>query len=123
LVAVDGTIGNDRIQANFWDRPYHTLLRGGGFRYILRIVSPVVADAHITPIVGIANSVSNRFTFIVIDANRGDTAPLRLRIGDLHPSVSSAAEALIEGWADDALQAAFRDLARGVEGGLRGAGY
>jgi Fic family protein len=122
-VELDRTMANVQNQSTFWNQPYHSLLRGGAFHYLLRIVSPVLVDAHITPFIGVADEVSNRFTFIVIDANRGDTQPLRLRIGDLHPSVSSASETLIEGWAHDALQSAFRDLARGVASGLRGAGY
>jgi len=122
-VGLDGTMGHDHHQCSFWDQPYHCLLKGGAFKYLLRVVSPVVVNTEITPIVGIADEVSNRFTFIVIDANRGETRPLRLLIGDLHPSITAAAEALIEGWAHAALQPVFRDLARGVSGGLQGAGY
>jgi Fic family protein len=111
------------LDCTFWDRPYHTLVQGGAFRVDLQILAPAPSRAEITPFVGVGDDPSERFTFIVIDANRQTTAPLRLRITDLHPATSAAAENLIEDWATVALQPVFRELVRGLEHNLKAQGY
>ncbi|HEV8681493.1 MAG TPA: Fic family protein [Actinomycetota bacterium] len=116
-------MGGGHLDCTFWDQPYRTLARGGAFKYIFEMQEPAPARAEITPFVGIANDTGNRFTFIVIDANRQQTKFLRLRISDLHPATTAAAEALIEDWAYLALQPVLEELQRGVSHSLRSLGY
>lgn len=85
-------------QCTFWDQPYHSLPSGGAFTLHVQCRNPVQVEVMKTPWVGMANDLSNAFTFIVIDANRQNVTPLKLRIGDVTPEITQAAETLIDGW-------------------------
>lgn len=104
-------------------RPYHTLQQGGAFHFAMGCAAPVPSESQTTPIVGVADSKSERFAFIAIDANRPNSRPLLLRIEDLHPAVTDSAEARIRSWIAEALDNALADLQHGIEGGLRGQGF
>lgn len=111
------------IQCTFWSRPYHSLKEGGAFKFGFRIKEPVGVEVEITPIVGVADDEADRFTFIVIDANRHGTEPLRLRLEDVHPALTVVAENLLEEWMHTALAPVFAELDRGLSSSLRSAGY
>ena len=91
--------------------------------YQLYCEEPVAVQVQTSPVIGVANEVDNPFAFIVIDANRSAAPQLKLRVGDLHPSITAAAEARIEGWVGQSISTALAELDRGVAGGLRDQGY
>lgn len=111
-----------KLQCDF-GRPYHTLASGGGFHFNYRCAVPVPASSQTTPIIGVANDKSERFTFIVLDANRPDSDPLVLRTDDVHPAISIAGDARIQAWVTAATQQALAEVVRGIEGGLRQQGF
>ncbi len=59
--------------------------------------APFRLDVDTLITVAISNDTANPFAFIAFDTPRR-TDPLRLRVGDLHPAISAAAEARIDGW-------------------------
>ncbi len=111
-----------KLQCDF-GRPYHTLLNGGGFCFSYQCQVPVAASSQTTPIIGVANDKNERFTFIVIDANRPQDEPLLLRTDDLHPSFTMAGESRIRSWVTARTQSALADVARGISSGLQQQGY
>jgi Fic family protein len=111
-------------QCTYWDLPYHTLPRGGAFALRVESKDPlVIANGEATPFVGIANDTRNPHAFIVIDANRPGPVPLKLRVWDLHPSMSKSALELIEGWERQTIGNLLDDLATAARGSLQGQGY
>lgn len=84
----------------------------------LECTSPVSAQSHMTPIVGVSRDQDDTFSFIVIDANRQTTSPLLLRVSDLHPDVSAATVSRIESWARGSVYAAVEDLELGIRTAL-----
>jgi Fic family protein len=104
-------------------RPYHTLSQGGGFSFTFWCEEPVKLQSQVTPIVGVADDVSERFAFIVIDANRAQAEPLLLRTDDLHPAVTTSATLRLEAWVSEARRRAIRDLRAGVAAALRRQGF
>lgn len=111
-----------KFSASF-GREFHTLQTGGGFTFRLAGADPVPSGADVTPIVGVADNKDERFAFIVLDANRPDAAPLFLRISDLHPALTAAAEQRLRSWAERAFERALADVQRGIEQGLRQKGF
>ena len=107
-----------RLQCTFWDHPYRTLMYGGAFTLHVSIQEPVKLEVQATPFVGIAKDSTNAFTFIVIDANRSTTEPLKLRVSDLYPSITASAELRIEGWEQTTLGAVLDELRRGITDAL-----
>jgi Fic family protein len=103
--------------------PYTTLQSGGRFVLNFRSSTPVEVASEATPIIGVATEVGNRFAFVVIDANRPASPPLRLRVSDLHPQFTAAADELISGWVTSTVHAALDELERGFEQQLRGRGF
>ena len=97
----------------FWGRPYHLAGATQKLEFVLSSREPA-ARAVGTVIVGLANQVSNPYSFIVIDADRPVTDPLRLRIADLHPAMSAVAEELIDGWVRQLIGAVVSDLGNGL---------
>jgi Fic family protein len=112
----------DKIQCDF-GRPYHTLTRGGGFRFATACHEPVAAAAETTSIVGVSDSKDERYAFMVIDANRPQSPPLLLRVDDLHPTITTAAEVRLRAWVGETHDRALADLQRGIEGALRQQGF
>lgn len=115
---LSNTEKNGRLDCTFWDRPYRTLQTGGAFTLTVTHREPLMS-AEITPFVGVAKDLQNRFAFIVIDANRQTSHPLRLRVEDVHPSLSATAEALIEGWAGGGADVVLHALTDGIAAALR----
>jgi hypothetical protein len=113
----------DHTDCTFWDQPYHPLINGGRFTFTLSCKEPINTSIATTPIVGVANETGNPFSFIVVDANRGATAPLKLRVTDLHPAISASAEARIASWVKQAITTAVVDLQRAIDGELGRQGY
>lgn len=103
----------------FWDQPYHSLPSGGAFTLHVQCRNPVQSEIQKTPWVGVANDQGNPFTFIVIDANRQAVAPLKLRIGDLNPQITQAAEALIEGWLRWNADSLLDEFHKGIDAALK----
>ncbi len=111
-----------KFATNF-GREFHTLETGGGFVLRLAGTDPVASGADVTPIVGVADSKGERFAFIVIDANRPQSDPLLLRVSDLHPSLTAAAEQRLQSWAEQAFERALTDVQRTIEQTLRKKGF
>jgi Fic family protein len=111
-----------RLQCDF-GRPYHCLNNGGAFKFGFRIDRPIELQTEMTPFIGLAEDTRNPFTFIVIDANRPAGDPLRLRVDDLHPGITEAAQKLIDGWADKALRPVLAELASAMSAGLKREGF
>ena len=111
-----------KLQCDF-GRPYHTLQGGGAFAFRLSCAEPITTGAETTPFVGVADSVDERLAYIVIDANRPQSAPLRVRTDDLHPAITASAEARIRSWVAGAFGAALADLHRGIAQGLHQQGF
>jgi Fic family protein len=111
------------IDCTFGGQAYHTLVVGGMFAFSLRCSEPVAVEVQTSPVVGISNETDNPFAFIVIDANRRSAPQLKLRVIDIHPSITSAAEARIEGWVKQSLSTALAELQRGIDAGLQSHGY
>lgn len=101
------------IDCTFWDRPYKSLGRGGMSKIHFDAQAPGVR-VEMTPIVGRAVDPVNEYTYIVVDANRPNTAPLLLRLMDMHPLATAAAESLIESWEKTALSALLAELGGNV---------
>lgn len=121
--AVEVGIKQGRQQCDF-NAPYHTLPDGGAFVVDVQSRDPIVATkVQTTPFVGLANDTANPFAFIVIDANRPTSAPLKLRIEGLHPSISKASAELIEGWARTKAKQVIDELTRAIGGDLKHGGY
>jgi Fic family protein len=112
----------DKIQCDF-GRPYHTLQRGGAFKFVVSCQQPVATETETTPIVGVSDNKTERFAFIVIDANRLQSPPLLLRIEDLNPALSAAADVRVRAWVSETYDRALEDLQRAIEGGLRQQGF
>lgn len=105
-----------RQQCDF-GAPYHTLPQGGAFTLWVQSMDPLLpANVETTPFVGIADSASNPFTFIVIDANRPGQVPLKMRLRDMHPSITKAAVELIDGWVHQTAGNVLDDLINAVGG-------
>lgn len=104
---------------SFWDNPYHSLPSGGAFTLQVNCWQPVQVTVEITPWVGVANDLTNAFTFMVIDANRQATRPLKLRIRDLNPQMTQAATSLIEGWARINADSLLSEFHRAIEASLK----
>lgn len=113
----------DRTDCTFWDLPYHPLAMGGRFTFTVSCEEPIKASVDTTPIVGVANDVQSPFAFIVIDANRSSILPLKLRVTDLHPALSTFAETRIDSWVKQAISAAIRELQRALDSALPTHGY
>jgi Fic family protein len=111
-----------KSECNF-GRPYHTLQSGGGFSVNLSVSDPVRAGVQVTPIVGVADGVEERFTYVVIDANRPSVAPLFLRMDDLYPSVTTSGLARLESWVAEAHERALAELRTGVAQQLKQQGF
>lgn len=103
----------------FWDQPYHSLPYGGAFMLHVVCRNPIELGVQKTPWLGVANDLANPFTFIVIDANRQSVTPLRLRIHDVYPQVTQAAEALMEGWMKRNADELLEELYRAIEAALK----
>jgi hypothetical protein len=103
----------------FWDQPYHSLPMGGAFALHVVSQNPHQLGVEKTPWLGVANNLSNPFTFIVIDANRPAVKPLKLRIQDVHPQMTQAAEALMEGWMQRNADSLLEELHRAIEAALK----
>ena len=73
----------------------------------------------VTVIVGLSDDVANPYTFIAIDANRQTVPPLKVRVTDILPLVTDAADVRIEGWVYQTISAAFDELQSGIDIGLR----
>jgi hypothetical protein len=73
-------------------RPYHSPPGQSGFKIRLSCSEPVHTAVDCTPMVGVADQVAERFVFTAIDANRPTGTPLLLRLDELHPTVSPAAQ-------------------------------
>ncbi len=71
-------------------------------------------------LVGVANDLPNAFTFIVLDANRQATSPLRLRILDLQLEITTAGESLLGGWIRSNSANLLDELDRGIAANLKG---
>jgi len=108
----------------FWDRPYHTASNQCGFTVRLESRDELLrAASEITPFVGISNDRDNPFAFIVIDANRPNVEPLRLRVSDLHPAMSKSALERIDGWVREAAGILIDDLTSSTKAARQGQGY
>lgn len=107
---------------NFAGRPYQSLRGGGTFHVDLAADQPAPLTVQATPVVGVAKELTNRSTFVVIDSRRPTTPPLRLRIQDVHPQLTAAAEALITGWAGRLVDTLVDDLEAEMRQALRDAG-
>lgn len=107
-----------RADCTFNAQPYHTLQHGGLFIFRINSQVPIGVAVETTPVVGISNDHASPFAFIVVDANRPATAPLKLRVTDLHPSFKVAAEARIEGWVKRTLSTVLVELQRAIDRGL-----
>ncbi len=111
-----------RQQCDF-GAPYHTLPDGGAFALRVQSRDPLLpANVETTPFVGIADSANNPFTFIVIDANRPGQVPLKMRLHDMHPSITKAAMELIDGWVHQTAGNLLDDLINAVGGSNQGKG-
>ncbi len=95
--------------------PYHHL---ADFTFMLRCYQPSEVIADIRVVVGAANDVDEHFAFMVADPNHKDVQPLRLRVSDLHPAISSASETRIDSWVRQALNNALGDLGTRVRASL-----
>jgi len=95
-------------EGTFWDQPYHFLSGYDDFQ--LTCYYPTHVEAGIAPLVGAANDITNHFAFIVVDARHQQCPPLKLRVPDLHPAISAATEARIDGWVRQALSIALTEL-------------
>lgn len=103
--------------------PYHTLPDGGAFAIRIESKDPLLpANVETTPFIGIANDPDNTFAFIAIDANRPRQAPLKVRIRDLHPSMSHSALELIDGWVRQTAGNLLDDLTNAVDGSRQAQG-
>jgi hypothetical protein len=112
-----------RLSCTFWDQPYHTLLQGGAMEVSLECKAPVHAKAVATPYIGLALDEKAPFAFIVIDANRNDGDSLLLRIHDVYPSFTSAAESFIQSWVRRRISLAMKDLHAGIAASLKQTGF
>ena len=121
--AVEVGVRQGRQQCDF-NAPYHTLPDGGAFVVAVQSRDPIAtAKVQATPFVGLADDTANPYAFIVIDANRPGNAPLKLRIGGLHPSITKASAELIEGWARTTAKQLIDELTRAIGGDLKHQGY
>jgi Fic family protein len=111
--------GQQRKDCTFWDAPYHSLQAGGYAEIALNCNTPVDVHTQATPFVGVADATSNPFTFIAIDASNQSPTPLMLRINDLHPAISAAAQEQIDGWARSLVTRCVGEIKRGIEGALK----
>jgi Fic family protein len=103
--------------------PYHSPPGQTGFKIRLTCSEPVDAGADCTPMVGIADSVNERFALIAMDANRPHRRPLMFRVDDLHPSMTVSARLNLEQWVAATFGDALGQLAEAVESGLRAKGF
>jgi hypothetical protein len=116
-----GPRGTD-IEVTFADQPYHALPEGGKIVLSLTCDAPFRIETDTLVAVGISNQAVNSFAFIVVDLPRG-TSPLKLRVADLHPAISAAAEARIEGWARGVLSTVLGEFYAKLDRALLDHGY
>ena len=90
------------------DQPYHLVTGDSEFRLMCH--QPIRVEASILLLVGAANDIANHFAFIVVDARHQEVPALKLRVSDLHPAISAATEARIDGWVRHALSTALKEL-------------
>jgi Fic family protein len=94
--------------SHFWGQPYHLLVGNEEFRLMCH--QPSLIETDLVPVVGVANDLANHFAFIVVDARHQECPLLKFRVSDLHPSMSAATEARIDGWVRQALSIALARL-------------
>ena len=104
-------------------RPYHSPPGTNGFRIRVHGTEPVEARSDCTPMLGIADDVSDRYVFTMIDANRPHRAPLQLRLDEVHPNMTEAGRLKIETWTGSAIGALLEELSEGIRQGLAARGY
>jgi hypothetical protein len=99
--------------------PYHAL---ADFVFMLGCYQPSRVDADVRPMVGAADDIGEHFAFMIADAMHPNVRPLRLRVPDLHPAISSAAETRIDSWVRQALNNALGELGLKVKSSLEAQG-
>ncbi len=122
-ITTTNVIHSGHAECSFWDHPYHSLANNGIFGFRLQCDQPITAAAEITPVIGLADDTANPFACIVIDANRSESSPLKLRISDLYPGMTAAADSRIEGWVRESLSFVLVELQRGIDSGLQRQGF
>lgn len=112
----------DMAQSCSFGRPYHSPPGKNGFSVRIECSVPVSTGADCTPMLGIADDVSERYVFTVIDANRPARPPLQLRLDEVDP-MTEAGRINIDTWVQNVVASLFDELVRGVEQGLAARGY
>jgi Fic family protein len=115
-------VNNLRINCTYWDLPYQPLQSGGQITVNLACAAPTQASAGGTPTVGIARDVTESFAFIVVDASRSGVLPLRLRLGDIYPAVSTVAESRIDSWARAMINTLIDEVSTTLAANIRNVG-
>ena len=89
-----GSVG----QCSFWNQPYHVPLGATIVGAHVQSNQPVSVTSTLQLVVGIANSLSNAETFIVVDIQRQVIEPLKLRLDQVHPTMGRAATIRVADW-------------------------
>lgn len=108
---------------SYWDRDYRPVAASAtGVKLKLWIQEPLQVQVETTPMAGIANDEDERFTFILIDANRQGVAPLLLRLDDIHPAFTFSGTEKLEAFIRRAVGAALHELTVALDQRLRSEG-
>jgi hypothetical protein len=103
--------------------PYHLFTSTIMWTVALSTTEPVALTVQGSFVSGLADATDNPFAFIVIDASDPSTPPLRMRVTDLHPAVSKAAETRMQGWANMIVQLLLGKLESGLRMALKAQGF
>jgi Fic family protein len=116
---VQAGLGSEPVRdCTFWGRPYHLVPGSQMLHLTLSARDLTSASVPASIVVGLSNRVDERYAFIAVDANGGYTAPLQLRVTDVHPFVAAAADALIHGWVRSLISTSLGNLQRAIDDAL-----